>query len=340
MRLHLTLAAWFVAFAAAAAESSRSYVQSTDTLLSARDALMLPYVSLEEHSNELLRRQGTPQANGTGSSSLTLTPGDGTNSTDWDKDTNAACIKSLSSLQRSTNPSGNCLCYNLPSLDTNSGVFRCEIRVYVISPPREGFVNVSRSNIKVSLQYNGASVSPVSADEFNSMGPGTNQMVATSKLSQRAETRVPQLLQTYMFVGQIDKARMTEKPSMAQLEALIMPTFTLTAQNTTGGAVSTNLSLNEASFVNGVFSNQIVRSDFASAQAAVDAKVAAVRNGTVAFVLPGIQIMVFPVGAIITGIWLLLGLMAYGFGTYERSVYADAYKRRQSASTGSLGKTF
>lgn len=80
-------------------------------------------------------------------------------------------------------------------------------------------------------------------------------------------------------------------------------------------------------------------SDFASAQAAVDAKVAAVRNGTIAFVLPGIQLMVFPVGAIITGVWLLLGVAAYGFGTYERIMYANAYKRRQAAPAAAPGKT-
>lgn len=77
----------------------------------------------------------------------------------------------------------------------------------------------------------------------------------------------------------------------------------------------------------------MVLSEVAAASAAVDAKVAAVRNGTVAFVQPGIQIMVFPVGAIITSVWALLGLAAYGFGTYERVVYAKAYRRRQAAKT-------
>ncbi|KAF4507814.1 hypothetical protein G6O67_004275 [Ophiocordyceps sinensis] len=336
MRLQLALAVSCVA-ASAAVESSRSYVQPTDTLLSPRDALLLPYVTREEHVNPVLRRQ---EATGSGSSKLKLSLGEVSNSTDWDKETNKACVKALEPLPRSTNPSGNCLCYNLPSLDTNSGVFRCEIRVYRISEPREGFIGVSPSNINVGVQYHGASVSPVGVDEFMSMGQSDTQRLATSKLARRDATREPQLLQMYMFVGQIDKTLMTDKLSMAQLEAIVMPTFTLTAQNTNGGPVSTNLSLNEAAFVNGVFSKQVILSDFASAQAAVDDKLAAVRNGTVAFVLPGIQIMVFPVGAIITGVWLLLGLVAYGFGTYERSMYAKAYKKRQAAPSRSMGRTF
>lgn len=208
MRLHLALAAWSAA-AAAALDSSRSYVRSSDLLLSARDALLLPYVTQEADSGDVLRRQ-----DGRGSSSVNLTPGNALNSTDWDRETNAACVNALGSIPRSTNPSGNCLCYNLPSLDTQSGVFRCEIRVYRISEPRDGFAGVSPSNINVGVQYNGASVSPVSAAEFNSMGPGANPKLSTTRPTRRDETKQPQLLQTYQFVGQIDKSRMTEKLSM------------------------------------------------------------------------------------------------------------------------------
>ena len=117
-----------------------------------------------------------------------------------------------------------------------------------------------------------------------------------------------------------------------------MPTFTLTAKNLTGGAVSTKVSLNEAAFLTGVFSAQVVMSDFSAAQQAVDVRLAALHNGTAAFVLPGVQLMIFPVGLIITSVWLLLGLVAYGIGTYERINYADMYKRHQ-ATPASRGKT-
>lgn len=109
-----------------------------------------------------------------------------------------------------------------------------------------------------------------------------------------------------------------------------MPTLTLSATNATGGLVNTNVTLNEASFLNGVFSRQTVQSDFSAAQAAVDDQVAALRNGTVAFVLPGVQLMIFPIGLIITSIWLAVGLAAYGMGTFERIQYAEMYKQRQA----------
>lgn len=112
-----------------------------------------------------------------------------------------------------------------------------------------------------------------------------------------------------------------------------MPILTLSAKNSTGGQVSTNVSVNEASFLTGVFSREVVMSDWSMAQVAVDDQVAGLKNGTVAFVLPGVQLLVFPVGLIITSVWLLIGLAAYGFGTWERMKYADMYKRRQAIPT-------
>jgi hypothetical protein len=117
-----------------------------------------------------------------------------------------------------------------------------------------------------------------------------------------------------------------------------MPILTLTAVNGTGQTISTNVSSNEAAFVTGVFSKEIIMSEFAVASAAVDIIVQELRNGTVAFVLPGVQILIFPVGLIITSIWLVLGLAAYGYGTYMRFGYADQFKRR-SAIAGNTKRT-
>lgn len=80
-----------------------------------------------------------------------------------------------------------------------------------------------------------------------------------------------------------------------------MPTITLRSMLSTN--TTTSVSLNEASFLAGVFSTSLVMSDFGLAQLAVDDAMAALANGTAAFVLPGVQIMVFPVGLVITGSW-------------------------------------
>lgn len=114
----------------------------------------------------------------------------------------------------------------------------------------------------------------------------------------------------------------------AQLEALIMPTVTLTGVNSAGQTVATNVSSNEAAFVAGVFSQTIIMSDLSMAQAAVDNIVAGLHNNTVAFVLPGVQILIFPIGLVITGAWLVIGIAVVGAGTIQRLNFREQYRRR------------
>ncbi|KND89663.1 hypothetical protein TOPH_05657 [Tolypocladium ophioglossoides CBS 100239] len=345
MRLHLGVAAAAALLSPTGAYRSR--VLPTDAILRADDVLSLPYASSFHPPSLLVHRQDTsPNTNSntdidtaakvSANKAVKLNPNGTLNVTAWDMATNAACAASLRSLSRSSNPSGNCICYNLPSLNTATGVFEADLRLYRVSEPRDAFAGVAPGDINVGVQYRGASVSPVSMSEITGMGMVQNR---TRAVVSRAETVEPQLLRTYLFVGQIHKAEMKNSMSMAAIEALIMPTFTLTAQNPNGGAVSTNVSLNEASFLTGVFAAQVVMSDFSAAQAAVDDRLAALHNGTAAFVLPGVQLMIFPVGLIITSVWLLLGVVAYGTGTYERMYYADMYKRRQVAMATRRGKT-
>lgn len=107
-----------------------------------------------------------------------------------------------------------------------------------------------------------------------------------------------------------------------------MPVLTLSATNSQGRQVSTNVSSNEAAFVAGVFSQDTFMSSFRLAELAVEDEIARLRNGTTAFVLPGVQIMIFPIGLIITGIWTAIGVAAYGLGTYDRYNFREAYRRR------------
>lgn len=114
----------------------------------------------------------------------------------------------------------------------------------------------------------------------------------------------------------------------AKLEAWVLPVVTLKATDATGKEVKTQVSSNEASFVAGEFVNDQVMTNQRLAELAVEKMIEGLENGTVAFVLPGVQIMIFPIGLIITSIWLGLGLAAYGFGTYERYNFREAYRRR------------
>lgn len=133
---------------------------------------------------------------------------DGTiNMTAWDEIANKACREALTQLPHSTNPSGTCVCYNLPALNNVTGAFEADLRLYQLQAPTGEFAGIPQQNIQVGLQYNGASVSPITPAAAASMRISARQEPAGSGHNLR-------ILQTYMFVGQIDKDRMTPGMSM------------------------------------------------------------------------------------------------------------------------------
>ena len=118
-----------------------------------------------------------------------------------------------------------------------------------------------------------------------------------------------------------------------------MPVVTLSAVDAAGESVSTNVSSNEAAFVAGAFSQSVVTSDFNLAMNEVQKEVDSLLNGTTAFVLPGVQILVFPVGLVVTSIWLVVGLGFYGLGTFNRITFSEQYKSRTARQMkGSVGR--
>jgi hypothetical protein len=122
-----------------------------------------------------------------------------TNMEAWDADTSAACMEALSQLSVASNPSGTAVCYNLPSLDTRAGSFMADLRLFQISPPTGDFLGIAPRDISVNVQYNGASVSPLSQEiEARSVDESLVKRQSSS----------PTLLQTYMFVGMLDQSMM------------------------------------------------------------------------------------------------------------------------------------
>jgi hypothetical protein len=174
---------------------------------------------MEEIAKASLRSRGYLEArqstteNLTGPASNVLLNQDGTiNMTAWDAQANDACNLALSHLPVASNPSGTCICYNLPALDNTTGTFEADLRLYQLSAPSGQFSGIPPQNIQVGLSYRGASVSPVSART-------ASQKVAVSAVAPRqngassANTNL-KLLQAYLFVGQIDKTQMTAPPTM------------------------------------------------------------------------------------------------------------------------------
>ncbi|KAK0641450.1 hypothetical protein B0T16DRAFT_461513 [Cercophora newfieldiana] len=262
----------------------------------------------------------------------------------WDAAANEACQTALRELPQASNPSGTCVCYNLPALNNVTGRFDADLRLFRRGEPTGDFLGIPPQNVQVGLSYRGASVSPVSMGRAASPAASSSVAAGTSTLSTRQAQINPnetlELLQTYLFVGQIDRDQMRPGMTMAELQALVMPVLTLSATNSQGRQVSTNVSSNEAAFVTGVFSQEIVMSPFRLAELAVDEEIARLRNGTSAFQLPGVQIMIFPIGLIITSLWTVIGVGAYALGTYNRYNFREQYRRRIQRVEKSAVATF
>ncbi|CEI62875.1 hypothetical protein FVEN_g554 [Fusarium venenatum] len=309
--------------------SAQSLSSSLDSLLhrTVDDVLNRPYAALLT-TESLSERDGqNSTADQAPAGEIPLNKDGSMNMTAWNMNTNSACRTALGGLHKSTNPSGTCLCYNLPSLDMKTGVFEADLRLYQVSQARGSFASVAPEDINVGISFNGASVMPVQPNDVN----GTGLVGKKPSMSKRADGGM-ELLRSYMLVGRINADKMTGNMTMDELESHLMPILTLTARNSSGAMIRTNVSVNEAAFLTGVFSQDVVLGDFAMAQAAVDEQIAALNNGTVAFILPGVELMVFPIGLIITSIWLLAFVIAVGFGTYERYNYALMYQRRQAVT--------
>lgn len=155
-------------------------------MLAARSPMSLELRMDDYASNHVIVSRQATVLNGTGNMNMTA----------WDIEVNAACQAALAKLVQATNPSGTCTCYNLPVLNNATGAFEADLRLYQISAARDDFAGISQNQIQVSLSYNGASVSPVTTT------------TAAAKIVARQNSN-PQLLQTYMFIGQIDQDKLT-----------------------------------------------------------------------------------------------------------------------------------
>ncbi|UKZ83142.1 hypothetical protein TrVFT333_010947 [Trichoderma virens FT-333] len=321
------LAKFNLAASLLAATALAQGVPHAASVLRTDDVLSTPYASLLGFADDTMAvARGLDERAATNSSippDVQLLPDGSLDFTAWNNLTNTACQARLASLTRTSNPSGDCICYNLPMLDVTTGMFEADLRLYRVSDPRDDFVGVPPSEIQVGVVYKGASVTPMKP-----VTSGSSSSPPVNITKRDTSSNAPTLLQSYMLVGQIDKDQMKNNLSIADLEALVMPTLTLSAVTSTGARISSNVSLNEAVFLVGVFSKDIILSDFAAAQQAVTLQHDGLKNGTVAFVLPGVNILIFPTGLVITGTWLFIGLCAYGYGTYERIQHVTAYKRR------------
>ncbi|KAI1109112.1 hypothetical protein F5Y14DRAFT_44762 [Nemania sp. NC0429] len=250
------------------------------------------------------------------------------NMTQWDTDSVAACTATLATLSTASNPSGMAVCYNLVQLDTNEGAFLADLRLFEVSKPSGTWSGIPLQQMQGGIQFNGATASQINGQKV------VSRDLERHYLSKR-QSDGPILHRTYMIVGRINTDQWIPPMTIQKIEPLLMPIFTLTAKDSTGKTVSTNVSSNEAAFVHGIFSKEVVLSPFNMASLAVQNITEELRAGKVAFILPGVNLMIFPIGLVITTFWMAIGVSAYAYGTYERYNYRESYRRRKAMSASS-----
>lgn len=118
---------------------------------------------------------------------------------------------------------------------------------------------------------------------------------------------------------------MTDKCS-ADLQGVLVPSVTLVGTDATGNRVNTTLSSQEATFVSGVFAAQAAPTPVAQDKPWQTL----VTTADQPFVVPGLNILIFPIGAIITGVWAILFCGTIAYGTFGRYQFREDFRRRSA----------
>ncbi|KAF2639570.1 hypothetical protein P280DRAFT_41112 [Massarina eburnea CBS 473.64] len=314
-------------------------------LLLAGSALAKPYHSAHlRRSNDLedvLRRDADvmatlthrQDANGAAAAAPQTTPASGdaakADLAQWEEQTKAACTQRLMTLNgQASNPSGIAVCYNLPFLDNQTGIFQAELRMYNISAPIAPWTGIQASDVSMTLSYLGATVQSMNGTfaKREISYPPIKERGVDGMLVERQSANMPIELKVLNYVGKINSNLMGTAMTQATLQPLLIPQIDLVAKNSAGQDQSTTLSSQEASFVNGVFAKQAATGiTDAQAQASASAAVASVAP----FKLPGTGIgEVGPQGVIITGVWMVAFTLVVGLGTFGRIQFREQYRRR------------
>ncbi|KFY51455.1 hypothetical protein V496_08835 [Pseudogymnoascus sp. VKM F-4515 (FW-2607)] len=240
----------------------------------------------------------------------------------WNASTMEACTTALVMLRGLANsPSGMSMCYNLPFLDNSTGVFQADLRLFSIGPATGAFAGVAPADVSIDVRFAGAQVQPVPVTDLvarpSVAARGLPPSWPPSKrgfLAKRAQN--PVMSQSFAFVGQINPELQNANLNSSALQAILIPIVTLSVANP---AANSSLSSLEATFVAGLFSDQPHTMATISAVGVI---------ADVAFVLPGTQILIFPIGGIITGSWAVLFIGVIAWGTVGRMRFRENYRRR------------
>jgi hypothetical protein len=156
----------------------------------------------------LTRRQDANPADAAPLASVTPATGDASmaNLAAWEQQTKQACMDTLGNLNgQASNPSGIVVCYNLPFLDNQTGVFQAELRMYNVSAPIAPWVGVTAADVSMTLSYLGATVQNM-AGNFTKRDLSSPPLreVRDGLLVERQNINTLTELKVLMYVGRIN----------------------------------------------------------------------------------------------------------------------------------------
>ncbi|KAF9730923.1 hypothetical protein PMIN06_005804 [Paraphaeosphaeria minitans] len=308
---------------------------------SAKAPSVNPLFKRADHVENMLRRDADlmatltrrQDANGAQSApQISTTPASGdaamADLAKWDEQTKAACGSALTVLNgQASNPSGIAVCYNLPFLDNQTGIFQAELRMYNVSAPIDPWKGVTAGDVNMALSYLGATVQNTNGTFSKRDITDVSYPPIKERSLVEREAAAPQELKVLMYVGKINSNLMGSAMTQATLQPLLIPQIELSAKNPSSGQdVKATLSSTEASFVNGVFAKQATTGTDAAALASASAAVQSVAP----FVVPGqtLDPRVTKAGLIITLVWAVSFMSVVGLGTYGRIQFREQYRRR------------
>lgn len=146
--------------------------------------------------------------------------------TTWDAEAETACMNAMDMLNgNASNPTGLVVCYNVPYLSQTNGTFEAELRIFNVSMPTGEWMDVTASDMMVTLQYQGATIQasnngvvPVKRDVLldRRQMSSTSSMMSSSMATATSSgaTITPSLVAVRTYVGEINQNLITPGMNM------------------------------------------------------------------------------------------------------------------------------
>ncbi|KAI4154693.1 MAG: hypothetical protein LQ340_001498 [Diploschistes diacapsis] len=217
------------------------------------------------------------------------------------------CAAALSNLNGvATSLTGMSLCYDVASLDINTGAFISNVYLYQVSPAAGNWTTINGSSLMDVVGYPSSNIVQMSVTKRNIF----------KRVSDTPDD-APVLVVSQQYSGQVNQGSWNPSNITEQMLALT-PIVHITALTPSGQLLNATLPTDEAAFITGFYAKTAIANAAAAASAAA----------SIPFVLPGVAPAFFPVGGVVVGAWVFLFTLVVGLGTFGRWQLRRDYRSR------------